>query len=145
MTTAPPGRLILTGSVDAELDTTSWPSTGRIVRVELHGMIVSERLGVARLTPSFLSAVQLDGPEAFRTPADVSDLLGYLAWPFGVDSRTCAEPGGPGSAGVVRVVPRAQRRASHRRAGELRDPGRLARFLEVLALNSPEHAATPRC
>jgi len=136
-----PGRFILTGSVDAELDTTSWPGTGRIVRVALHGMTVSEQLGAARLTPSFLNAVQLDDPEEFRTPADVPDLLGYL--------DLASRSGFPQPA--LHLAGRARQAwfesyLEHSVArdiadlGEQRDPVRLARFLEVLALNS---AGTP--
>lgn len=36
-----PGRFLLTGSVRADLNAATWPGTGRVVRVALHGMIVS--------------------------------------------------------------------------------------------------------
>ncbi|MGH3442293.1 MAG: ATP-binding protein [Nitriliruptorales bacterium] len=47
-----PGRFVLTGSVRADLDARAWPGTGRLVRVSLEPMVLSERmradLGAAR-------------------------------------------------------------------------------------------------
>lgn len=40
-----PGRFLLTGSVRAEVDSTTWPGTGRVVRVPMYGMTVREREG----------------------------------------------------------------------------------------------------
>ena len=38
-----PGRFLLTGSVRADLEATTWPGTGRLVRVPLYGMSVREQ------------------------------------------------------------------------------------------------------
>jgi uncharacterized protein len=35
-----PGRFILTGSVNADLEANTWPGTGRLIRVPLFGMSV---------------------------------------------------------------------------------------------------------
>lgn len=33
-----PGRFVLTGSVRADLETQTWPGTGRVIRVQMFGM-----------------------------------------------------------------------------------------------------------
>jgi len=40
-----PGRFILSGSVDADLEANTWPGTGRIIRMPLYGMTIREQLG----------------------------------------------------------------------------------------------------
>jgi len=135
------GRFILTGSVDAELATDQWPGTGRIVRVALHGMTVSEQLGRATTAPDFLTSLQLDRPDAFREPAEIPDLLDYL--------ELASRSGFPEAALHLHGRARHAWLASYLEhsiardmieAGHQRDPGRLSRYLEVLALNS---AGTP--
>ncbi len=45
-----PGRFILTGSVRAEIEAATWPGTGRVTRVVMFPLAVSEQLG-APVTP----------------------------------------------------------------------------------------------
>jgi len=33
-----PGRFLLTRSVEADLTSTTWPGTGRVIRIVLHGL-----------------------------------------------------------------------------------------------------------
>lgn len=135
------GRFILTGSVDAELATSQWPGTGRVIRVALHGMTVTEQLGQADGTTDFASAVQLDDPDAFDEPAEIPDLLGYL--------ELASRSGFPEAS--INLGGRARRDwlASYLEhsigrdlveLGPHRDSVRLGRYLEVLSLNS---AGTP--
>lgn len=64
-----PGRFILTGSVRAELDSATWPGTGRLIRLVLHSLNVRELArATARLNPLDLLAggdpMRLAGAEA---------------------------------------------------------------------------------
>lgn len=135
------GRFLLTGSVDAELDTAQWPGTGRVVRVALHGMTVAEQLGRAASATRLLTALQLDDPEVFRAPAEVPDLVGYLevASSSGFPEPALHLHGAGRQAWLASYVEHTIAR-DVAELGQHRDPTRLARYLEVLALNS---AGTP--
>ena len=70
-----PGRFIVTGSVNAELENQVWPGTGRLTRVPMYPMTVREQLGGAA-GHSFLDRV-IAGDE-LRPAAHSPDLNGYL-------------------------------------------------------------------
>lgn len=136
-----PGRFLLTGSVEADVSTTMWPSTGRVVRVVLHGLTQRE---VHRSTASRL------------LPALVSGSLGTIVAPPAapdVDSyvRTALASGFPEPA--LRLGPIARKAwlegyldqlvtRDVRAAGQVRDPVRLRRYLEVLGLSTAGLPAT---
>ena len=128
-----PGRFLLTGSVRAELDAANWPGTGRLVRLRMYGLTRREVVGF-RLSPTFLDRLAQEGP-ALRIPAEVPDLPGYLELAL--------------TGGFPEVLPLSARGREAwldsyldalltRDAPMLeeRDPVRLRRFFEALALNT---------
>jgi predicted AAA+ superfamily ATPase len=74
-----PARFLLTGSVLADLDTRTWPGTGRVVRLQLFGLTVRELtrrpVDTGALFLDRLAAADLD---ALALPPDVPDLRGYI-------------------------------------------------------------------
>jgi uncharacterized protein len=71
------GRFLLTGSVRAKFTGATWPGTGRVVDVHMYGLTVREIFG--RLTGEpFLARLARADIDAFTTPADPPDLLGYI-------------------------------------------------------------------
>ncbi|MGH2878039.1 MAG: ATP-binding protein [Solirubrobacteraceae bacterium] len=71
------GRFLLTGSVHADLEGQTWPGTGRLVRLQMYGLTVSETIGRAT-GPSLLERLALADLDAFTTPKSPPDLLGYV-------------------------------------------------------------------
>jgi uncharacterized protein len=130
-----PGRFILTGSVRIDLDTQMWPGTGRLVRLPMQGLTVresNERIG----GPLFLERL-LGADPATLGPADDTDLSGYLDLAI---RSGFPEPAlrlnGPSRQTwldsyvdqlITRDVPAV---------GGARDPERLRRYLEAIAVNS---------
>jgi hypothetical protein len=129
-----PGRYLLTGSVEADLTQRVWPGTGRIVRLVLHGLTEREIAGAAA-TPGLLPAV-IDGDlDKILLPSEVPDIDGYVA--------LALRSGFPEPALRLRPVTRdlwLDAYLDHvvyrdiRAAGQIRDPVRLRRYLEVLGL-----------
>ena len=70
-----PGRFLLTGSVRADIEATTWPGTGRLVRVPLYGMTVAEQLGRPETVP-LLDRLARGGE--IEAPTDSPDLRGYV-------------------------------------------------------------------
>ncbi len=130
-----PGRFLLTGSVRADLSMQTWPGTGRLIRLTLHSLTEHEIAhGAARRNPIDVLA---DGdPMALGAPGSAPDLPGYIA--------LALRGGFPEAA--LRLDGRERERWLEsyldqiltRDAVELsaRDPVRMARYFEVLALNS---------
>lgn len=128
-----PGRYLLTGSVSAQFDSASWPGTGRLVRLEMFGLSVRERLGRVAARPTLhdmlLGNVTL--------PGDRPDLGGYI--------DLALEGGYPEAVRLADVADRQLWLASYvdqmttrdvARVGPERDPERLRRYLQAWALNS---------
>jgi predicted AAA+ superfamily ATPase len=129
-----PGRFILTGSVRADLETATWPGTGRVVRVPMYGMTVRELDGEVEAT-SFLD--RLAGGVDLSVPADPPDLRGYI--------ELALRSGFPDAALAMDVHVRQRWLEAYvdqlltRDAlgiDQRRDPARLRRYLEAYALNS---------
>jgi predicted AAA+ superfamily ATPase len=131
-----PGRFIVTGSVRADLQAESWPGTGRLIRVAMTGVTAREVVGAVD-GPTFLDRIEADGPESLRVPSTAPDLRDYV------------------DMALRSGFPEPALRLSERRRvtwlesyldqlltrdvetlGETRDPDRLRRFFEALALNS---------
>jgi hypothetical protein len=70
-------KLVLTGSVRAELENRVWPGTGRILQVPMYGMSVRERLRRAGAVP-FIDRVAADGIAAVTAPAEALNVRDYL-------------------------------------------------------------------
>ena len=129
-----PGRYLLTGSVRADMQSAMWPGTGRVVRVPMYGMTVREQRGDVA-APSLIQ--RLTGGEPLSTPGETVDLRGYV--------EMALRSGFPEPA--LRLTPAGQRRWLDSYLEHLitrdavaveggRDPVRLRRYFEVLALNS---------
>lgn len=131
-----PGRFILTGSVRADLDTATWPGTGRLVRLTMWGLTARERFGDPQ-APSLFDRLRSDGIDAFHRSRATLDLRDYVEMAL---TGGFPEPSlrlSPATRGtwldsyVEQVVTRD---ALHIEAG--RDPERLRRFFEAFAANT---------
>jgi uncharacterized protein len=131
-----PGRFLITGSVRADLEADTWPGTGRLLRVPLFGMTVGElRPSAHSGRGTFLDRLA-EGGELAGAP-DSPDLRGYLELclrgGFPVPALNLAEAvRGRWYEGYLEQV--VTRDAQLADGG--RDPARLQRYVEVLALNS---------
>lgn len=71
-----PGRFIITGSVRGDIDVPTWPGTGRLLRIPMFGLTVSEIEGNAAAT-SRIDALARDGVDALEAvspqPFDLRD------------------------------------------------------------------------
>jgi predicted AAA+ superfamily ATPase len=127
------GRFILTGSVRAELDSATWPGTGRVVTVSMTGLAMRELYGDPS-APPFLDRILEGAIDGQRSSLDLQD---YVA-----AAMTSGFP-----EAVLRLSGRARQRwlegyvdvlLTRDAAGieGVRDPLRLRRFFQALALNS---------
>ncbi len=127
------GRFVVTGSVRGDLDTPTWPGTGRLVRLALFGL--TEREIEGKTAPSSWLASIISGEQ--KPALSHVDLGGYI--------DRALRSGFPEAAlqlserGRVRwlasyVDQLVTRDAEHVEGG--RDPVRLRRYLQALALNS---------
>lgn len=129
-----PGRFLLTGSVRAEMEADTWPGTGRLVRLTMYPLNQREITGGAD-GPNPLDVIAA-GEAQSLTATGTPDLSGYV---------DLALQGGLPEA-VLHLVGRGRDRwlASYldqvltRDAVDLsgRDPVRLFRYFEVMALHS---------
>lgn len=131
-----PGRFLLTGSVRDDLDAPMWPGTGRLVRLRMYGLTVRELRG-GRVTPTFLDKLATRDPLGIPLPADIPDLRGYVdlaltggypepALHLGSRARQAWLDGYLDQL-LTRDVPTI---------GGGRDPIRMRRYFEALALNT---------
>jgi uncharacterized protein len=129
-----PGRFVLTGSVRADLETATWPGTGRIVRVPLYGMTVREQVGELA-APPFLDRIADGAPPTL--PRDRPDLRGYvrLALAGGFPEATLHLGEQARVLWLESYVDQLLTRdAEGLEAG--RDPTRMRRYFEAYALNT---------
>lgn len=131
-----PGRFLLTGSVEAELTSTTWPGTGRVIRLVLHGLTQREIRG-GGAGPGLIEAIVSGDLSDVRMPADPMDLDGYLALAGagGFPEPALRLTGRARAAWLDSYVEHAVTR-DVAAAGQARDPVRLRRYLEVLALST---------
>jgi predicted AAA+ superfamily ATPase len=131
-----PGRFLLTGSVRADLEAQTWPGTGRLVRLRLYGLTVRERLGDVRTRP-FIDRLAEANIDRFSTPAQVPDLAGYvdLALESGFPEPLLRLTGVARQAWFDGYLDQLLTRDVAGLA-RVRDPMRLRRYFEALALSS---------
>lgn len=132
-----PGRFFVTGSVRAELENELWPGTGRLVRLAMYPMTVSE-LGQAG-SPTFVD--KLAGGEELVVPAGSPDLRGYveLALRSGFPYPALHLSGAPHRAWLGSYIDDLLTHDVEQLEGSAtrrRDPQRLRRYLEAYALSS---------
>jgi len=129
-----PGRYLLTGSVRAELETATWPGTGRLVRIPMQGMTVREQLARVGGTPLI---DRLAAGLTLETPPDPPDLRGYveLALSSGFPEAALAMGDSVRRRWLESYVDQlVTRDAMQLERG--RDPARLRRYVESYALTS---------
>lgn len=131
-----PGRFLLTGSVRADLDTETWPGTGRLVRLRVYGLTRREIARSGSAKPFLERLVAADAAQ-FSLPAQVPDLLGYvsLALESGFPEAVLRLSGAASEAWLVAYLEQLLTRDASGLIG-LRDPSRLRRYFEALALSS---------
>jgi uncharacterized protein len=131
-----PGHFILTGSVRADLDAQMWPGTGRLIRVPMVGLTQREIEGDIAAQP-FLDQLARRGTDSLTLPDARPDLRGYV--------ERALQSGFPEPA--LRLRPPARQYWLDSYLEQLltrdaeyvdsrRDPERLRRFFEALALNT---------
>lgn len=130
-----PSRFLLTGSVEADLTQRMWPGTGRVVRIVLHGL--TERELTRSSSPGLIQTALAGDLGRLRLPRDVPDVDGYVGLALRSGFPDAALRLGPMGrqewldAYLEHVVSR-----DVRAAGQVRDPIRLRRYLEVLGLST---------
>ena len=128
-----PGRYLLAGSVRADLETETWPGTGRLVRVAMYPLTVAEQLG----RPTRPLVDRIVAGEKLAAATNPPDLHGYV--------DLALKGGFPEPA--LQLSDRNRQRWLDSYVDQLvtrdaqtiddgRDPVRLGRFFEVYTLNS---------
>lgn len=130
-----PGRFLLTGSVRADLDSVTWPGTGRLIRFTLHGLNERELIR-ATARPNPIDVLARGDPAALAAPSVAPDLPGYLdlALRGGFPDVALHLEGRARERWLESYLEQMLTRDAVDISG--RDPARLTRYFEVLALNS---------
>ena len=132
-TNATAGQFIVTGSVRGDLDSPTWPGTGRLVRLDMHGLTEREVDGNID-GQSWIDRVRTGNFESASSPLDLRDYVNR-ALRSGFPEPTLRL----GLEGRQRWLRSYVDQLVTRDAADLgtdRDPQRLRRYLEALALNS---------
>lgn len=129
-----PGRFLLTGSVRADLEAETWPGTGRLVRFTMYPLSEREIVGAASVR-SPLDLI-VEGAGGSLAPAQAPDLPGYIELALrGGFPEAALELGSPGrERWLASYLDQLLTRDAVDLSG--RDPVRLARYFEALAVNS---------
>lgn len=132
-----PGRFLLTGSVRADLDTETWPGTGRVVRLPMYGLTVREIADTAGPSMPFLQKAATGDAGSFTLPSEAPDLRGLveLALQGGFPEVVLRLTGRGRRAWLGSYLDQLLTR-DVAMAGEARDPIRFRRYFEALALNT---------
>jgi uncharacterized protein len=142
-----PGRFLVTGSVRGDLESPTWPGTGRLVRLDMYGLTVAELQGSLGDAP-FLDRLADQALDDWQQLSDAPDLRGYV--------ELALRSGFPEPA--LRLSDRLRERWLDSYLDELmtrdlagadhrRDPERLRRYVEAVALHTAgvvEHTALYR-
>lgn len=140
-----PGRFILTGSVRSDLESAMWPGTGRIIRLNMHGMTQREVLGGSMAASASLLAELINGRhDDFALPAHRPDLRGYLelAVRGGFPGAVLNTPSEHAMTWVNGYLEQLLTRDAAQ-LGMDRGPRKLDRYFEAVAASSagiPEHS-----
>lgn len=130
-------RFLLTGSVRAPMSTSMWPGTGRVLQVPMHPVTMAELTARGdRPESRVLERIVAGRAGELALPDDLPDLVGYLelAVRGGYPAILTSPPGhrrrwldGYLEQVFVRDVALL---------GEQRDPRRMRRFLQAVAVNT---------
>jgi predicted AAA+ superfamily ATPase len=131
-----PGRFLLTGSVRAELQGQVWPGTGRVVHVPMTTLSVREQLGDARAAP-LIERVIRSGSAELRVPRPALDVRDYvrLALVGGFPEPALRLPARARAIWLDSYVQQLVTR-DVQVVDPARDPLRVRRFFDVLAMNT---------
>lgn len=131
-----PGRFLLTGSVRADLEAETWPGTGRLVRLRLYGLTIRELNGLAAARPVLDRLAQGD-LGLFTVPSRPPDLAAYVDMTLqsGFPEALIRLSGRRREAWLDGYLDQLLTRDAVGISG-LRDPARLRRYFEALALSS---------
>lgn len=134
-----PGRFLLTGSVRADLEGQTWPGTGRLVRLRMYGITVRETVQSA--TALFIDRLTRADIDLFAVPMAAPDLPAYidLALRSGFPEPLLRLSGLARQAWLDGYLEQVLTRDAPE-IGAVRDPARLRRYVEALALST---AGTP--
>jgi hypothetical protein len=128
-----PGRFIITGSVRGDMAGETWPGTGRLVRITLHGMSMREQTGRTD-GPAFLDRI-VEGENVGAPPA-LPDLRGYVELALrGGFPTAIFGPDRLRERWLESYVDQLITRDAVE-VGGIRDPSRLRRYMHAYALNS---------
>ena len=130
-----PGRYLLAGSVRADLQETTWPGTGRVIRVRMYPLTIAEQMG--RTTRSLVD--RLVAGETLAPAPDPPDLRGYveLALAGGFPEATLGVPERTRRIWLESYIEEILTHDTPTGNGERgRDPDRLGRYLLAFAVNS---------
>jgi len=134
-----PGRFLLTSSLRADLEQQTWPATGRVIRMQMYGLTEREIAGrINHAQSSFLDRAETADPESFVLPDVVPDLPAYIDLALRSGFPEVAYPHRSESARrtwldsyLDQLLTRDAASLDH-----ARDPVRLRRYFESLALNT---------
>jgi predicted AAA+ superfamily ATPase len=131
-----PGRFLLTGSVRADLQAETWPGTGRLVRLRLYGITARELMRRSS-GPLFVDRLAEADIDQFGLPAEVPDLRSYvdMALRSGFPEPLLRLSGSARQAWLEGYLDQLLTRDAQELVA-LRDPARLRRYFEALALNT---------
>jgi len=129
-----PGRYLVTGSVRSDVEGELWPGTGRLTRIPMFGMTIREQLGLGSFVPFF---DRVAAGEDLAAAVDTPDLRGYvdLLLRSGFPEPTLRLAESPRRRWLDSYVEHLLTRDAEQ-VDRGRDPWRLRRYLEALALNT---------
>ena len=129
-----PGRYLVTGSVRSDVEGELWPGTGRLTRIPMFGMTIREQLGLGSFVPFF---DRVAAGENLAPAVDTPDLRGYvdLLLRSGFPEPTLRLAESPRRRWLDSYVEHLLTRDAEQ-VDRGRDPWRLRRYLEALALNT---------
>jgi hypothetical protein len=132
-----PGRFVITGSVRGDIDSPTWPGTGRLLRVPMYGLTVGEIRQTIPQSPLLDRLAGGNLQPLLRSPDSKHDLRDYaeLALLGGFPEPVLRLPGAERSAWLESYVEQLLTR-DLAEVVRRRDPHRMRSFFEAYALNS---------
>lgn len=132
-----PGRFIVTGSVRGDVDSPTWPGTGRLIRIAMYGLSVAEIDGVIPPVPLLDRLAEYGCDALVALPDSSLDLRDYAAKAIegGFPDPVLRLPAGERVPWLESYVEQLLTR-DLAAAGAHRDPQLMRRYLEAYVLNT---------